>query len=91
MKTYSVVLSYFDGQRHVESAESAGLAAMLQLAGLICQHATDKVSSVEVWEADGIGTRLVVFSWSPKGVVAVKSVRNMATSYQFVEQPGYYL
>lgn len=63
MKTYSVALSYFDGQRHVESAKSAGLAVMLQLAGLICQHATDKVSAVEVWEANGIGPLQVVFSW----------------------------
>lgn len=72
MKTYSVVLSHLDGEQWVEVAESAGFAAMLQLAGLICQYATEEVSAVEVWEADGIGALLVVFSWTPKGVTAIQ-------------------
>jgi len=45
---YLVVLSYLDGEQLVEVAEGTGLAAMLQLAGLIRQHASDDVSSVEV-------------------------------------------
>jgi len=76
MTLYSVVVMYFDGEQPVEVAESADLALMLQLAGLICQHAIADVSSVEVWE-DWIGevdrTRPihVVFSWLSEGAIAV--------------------
>jgi len=67
MKTYSVVVSYWNSEEWLEIAKSTGLAPILHLAGLICQHATEDVSSVDVWEANGARPILVVFSWSPKG------------------------
>ena len=72
MKTYSVVLSYADVKHAMEVTESADLAAMLQLAGLICQHATPDVSSVKVWESDGGEMVVTAFSWSPEGLVSVR-------------------
>ena len=72
MKTYSVVVSYWNSEEWLEIAKSTGLAPILQLAGLICQHATEDVSSVAVWEANDAGPILVVFSWSPKGAAPVQ-------------------
>jgi len=77
MTMYSVVVMYFDGEQPVEVAESADLASMPQLAGLICQHAIADVSSVEVWE-DWIGEVdcsrpiHVVFSWLSEGAIAAQ-------------------
>jgi hypothetical protein len=48
------------------------LAAMLQLARLICQHAIADVSSVEVWEAEWHGATRVAFSWWSEGVIAAQ-------------------
>jgi hypothetical protein len=72
LKTYMVVVMYFNGERPVEVADSPDLAPMLQLAGLICQHAIADVSSVEVWETDWTGVIRVVFSWSSEGAIAVQ-------------------
>jgi hypothetical protein len=77
MTMYSVVVMYFDGEQPVEVADSTDLAPMLQLAGLICQHAIADVSSVEVWEdwigeVDCTGPIKVVFSWSSEGAIAVQ-------------------
>jgi len=72
MTMYTVVVMYFDGERPVEVADSVDLAAMLQLAGLICQHAIAEVPSVEVWEADWPGATRVMFSWLSEGAIAVQ-------------------
>lgn len=78
MKMYSVAVMYFDGEQPVEVADSADLGPMLQLAGMICQHAIADVSSVEVWEADRIGEAdwtgaiQVMFSWSSEGAIAAQ-------------------
>jgi hypothetical protein len=72
MKMYSVVVKYFDDEQPVEVADSADLAPMLQLAGLICQHAVADVSSVEVWGTDWGGPIQVVFSWSSEGAIALQ-------------------
>jgi hypothetical protein len=72
MTMYTVVVMYFDGKQPVEVAESVDLAAMLQLAGLICQHAIAEVSSVEVWEGDWLGATRVTFSWLSEGAIDVQ-------------------
>ena len=80
MKTYSVVVAYFDGEQPVEVADSVDLAPMLQLAGLICQHAVADVSSVEVWEADG-AIRVVLF-WLSEGAIAVQQEESFSETCQ---------
>jgi hypothetical protein len=72
MKTYTVVLMYFDGEHPVEVVDSPDLIPMLRLAGLICRHAIADVSSVEIWEADWAGVTQVVFFWSSEGAIAVQ-------------------
>ena len=72
MKMYSVMMMYFDGEQPVEVADSADLAPMLQLAGLICRHAVADVSLVEVWEAGWTGPVQVVFSWMSEGTTELQ-------------------
>ena len=81
MKVYSIVAMYFDGEQPVEIADGAELAPMLQLAGLICQHAAADVSSVEVWGADWTGPIQVVFSWTSEGAIAVKTEEFFSASH----------
>jgi hypothetical protein len=57
--------AYLDGEEWVEVAESEHLVAMMQLAGLLCQHATEEISSVQILENGGATGSDVWFAWSP--------------------------